>query len=47
VERALELGGRDNVTVIVLDVLRGGEDGDEGGDEPADALEDTRPKQRS
>jgi PPM family protein phosphatase len=46
VDRALELGGRDNVTVIVLDVLRGGEGGDEGGDEPADALEDTRPRQR-
>jgi PPM family protein phosphatase len=42
VQRALELGGRDNVTVIVLDVLQGGEAADELGE----GTEDTRPRGR-
>jgi serine/threonine protein phosphatase PrpC len=42
VQRALELGGRDNVTVIVLDVL-GAPESDEG---PDGASEDTRPRSR-
>jgi PPM family protein phosphatase len=40
VQRALELGGRDNVTVIVLDVLPGGET--TGG--PDGSAEDTQPR---
>jgi PPM family protein phosphatase len=40
VQRALELGGRDNVTVIVLDVLQGGE----AADDVAEGIEDTRPR---
>jgi len=43
VQRALELGGRDNVTVIVLDVL-----GTPASDEdPNGASEDTRPRTRA
>jgi len=46
VRRALELGGRDNVTVIVLDVLDVlGEPGEPGGDgEADDGTGDTRPR---
>ncbi|GAA1934867.1 protein phosphatase 2C domain-containing protein [Microbacterium aoyamense] len=41
-EAALENGGRDNVTIIVLDVAREGESG-----EPAEATEETAPAERT